>query len=93
MILTSKCEIPRTEVKPQTNAKNAYVCARLRFPRVGVRESPAAAGREIDRSPPRFPGNSGAHWQIFMPSTGHCGRAARPMAASVLAHFVENRAW
>ena len=55
MILTSKCEIPRTEVKPQTNAKNAYVCARLRFPRVGVRESPAAAGREIDRSPTRFP--------------------------------------
>ena len=42
----------------------------------------------------RFPvGNSGAHLQIFMPSTGHWGRAARPMAASVLAYFMENRAW
>jgi hypothetical protein len=27
MILTSKHEIPRTDQEPQTNAKNAYVCA------------------------------------------------------------------
>jgi hypothetical protein len=41
MILTSKQEIPWTPEEPQTNAKNAYVCA--------TRLTPWQPGREGSR--------------------------------------------